>query len=80
MNHTVTATFDKNQGIYFYYLDGREFLRSIDPYLYATIYTRPNFDGGESVWVFPTKTNRKANRPALIRQGCDFWGVAKISF
>lgn len=82
MGHTVTARFDKNQGLYFYYLDGAEFLRTIDPFMFATIYTRQNAgkDTGESVWVFPTRTNRKATRKVLENQGCDFWGVTEISF
>lgn len=82
MGHTVTAKFDKNQGLYFYYLDGVEFLRGIDAYLYATIYIRvhPKVSDGESVWVIPTRTNRKATRKGITAAGGEFEGVIKIQF
>lgn len=79
MQHTVSATYDR--GLYTYFLDGKEFIRTIDRFTHATIYTRQNAgkDTGESVWVFPTKTNRKSNRKHLERIGGEFWGVVTIS-
>ena len=79
MTHTVRATYDR--GLYTYYLNNAEFLRTIDRYTHATIYTRvnPGKDQGESVWVFTTKTNRRSNRKSLERIGAEFWSVVRIS-
>lgn len=80
MNHTVTAKFDRNQGLYFYYLNGKEFLRDIDPYMFATIHTRPNSDGGESVWAHLTRTKRKAGSKATEAAGGVFQGIVEVQW
>lgn len=79
MKHTVSATYDR--GLYTYFLDGKEFIRTIDRFTHATIYTRvnPGKNQGESVWVFPTKTNRRSHRKTIERIGGEFWGVVAIS-
>jgi hypothetical protein len=79
MQHTVSATYDR--GLYTYFLDGTEFIRTMSRFTHATIYTRQGDgkDTGESVWVFPTSTNRRSRRRTIERLGAEFWGVVTIS-
>lgn len=78
MSHTVTVS--HRDGIHFYYLNGKEFLRDIRIYTHATIYTRvhPSPLDGESVWVVPCKSSRQAVRKTIIAAGGEFEGVVKI--